>query len=124
MKFQVAFLSCILFAFAPHAGAGTCLAAQKQALCKRSCFNFVKTNRSNEGFVFASQKLVFLRRPRFLCFAKEKEAKERQVWLRQTSLTARGFSGGLATCGCAASNMQALVPRKTVLRSAAPAERA
>ena len=33
----------------------------------------------------------------FLCFAKEKEAKERrlraQVWLRQTSLTSCGFSG-------------------------------
>ena len=64
----------------------------------------------------------------FLCFAKEKEAKERrlraQVWLRQTSLTPRDFSGGLATCGFAASNMQALVPRKTALRSAVPAERA
>jgi len=61
----------------------------------------------------------------FLCFAKEKEAKERrlraQVWLRQTSLTAHGFSGGLATCGCAASGMQALIPRKTALRSAVPA---
>ena len=62
----------------------------------------------------------------FLCFAKEKEAKERrlraQVWLRQTSLTPRDFSGGLATCGYAASNMQALVPQKTAFRSAAPAD--
>jgi len=61
----------------------------------------------------------------FLCFAKEKKAKERrlraQVWLRQTSLPPHSFSGGLATCGYAASNMQALVPRKTALRSAAPA---
>ena len=61
----------------------------------------------------------------FLCFAKEKKAKERrlraQVWLRQTSLSPHGFSGGLATCGYAASNMQALVPRKTTLRSAVPA---
>jgi len=64
----------------------------------------------------------------FLCFAKEKKAKERrlraQVWLRQTSLSPHGFSGGLATCGCAASNMQALISRKTALHSAAPAEQA
>jgi len=62
----------------------------------------------------------------FLCFAKAKKAKERrlraQVWLRQTSLTPHGFSGGLATCGCAASGMQALISRKTALPSAAPAE--
>ena len=73
------------------------LATQKQTLLQRSCFNFVKTNPSNEGFVFTPQKLVLLRRARFLCFAKEKEAKEKrlraQVWLRQTSLTAHGFSG-------------------------------
>ena len=31
-------------------------------------------------------------------------------------------TGLAATCGCAASNMQALVPRKPVLRSAVPAE--
>jgi len=61
----------------------------------------------------------------FLCFAKEKKAKERrlraQVWLHQTSLTPRDFSGGLATCGYAASNMQALIPRKTALHSTEPA---
>ena len=86
-----------MFTFAPPAGAGTRLATQKQALLQRSCFNFVKTNPSSEGFVFTPQKLILLRRPRFLCFAKEKEAKERrlraQVWLRQTSLPAHGFSG-------------------------------
>ena len=71
MKFQVAFLGCVLFAFGLMPAQGTRLAAQKQALCKKSCFNFVKTNPSNEGFVFASQKLVFLRRPRFLCFTKK-----------------------------------------------------
>ncbi|EEG23768.1 hypothetical protein EIKCOROL_01552 [Eikenella corrodens ATCC 23834] len=49
---------------------------QKQALLWRSYFNFVKTNPSNEGFVFASQKLVLLRRPRFLCFAKEREQRK------------------------------------------------
>jgi len=63
----------------------------------------------------------------FLVFASPKKgSKERrlraQVWLCQTSLTARGFSGGLATYGFAASNMQALVPRKTVIRSAVPAD--
>jgi len=67
------------------------------------------------------------RRGHFLFFASPKKgSKERrlraQIWLRQTSLTAHGFSGGLATCGCAASNMQALIPRKTALRSAVPAE--
>ncbi len=41
----------------------------------------------------------------FLCFAKEKEEKERrlraQVWLCQTSLTAHGFSGAKRNCiGC------------------------
>ena len=96
-KLQVAFSIYVLFTFAPYAGAGTRLATQKQALLWRSCFNCVKTNPSNEGFVFTSQKLVLLRRPRFLCFAKEKEAKERrlraQVWLRQTSLTLHSFSG-------------------------------
>ena len=74
LAFQVAFY--YVFTFAPHAGAGTRLAAQKQALLQSSCFNCVKTNPSSEGFVFTSQKLVLLRRPRFLCLAKEKEAKE------------------------------------------------
>ncbi|OAM29517.1 hypothetical protein A7P96_09265 [Eikenella sp. NML03-A-027] len=52
------------------------LATQKQTLLQRSCFNFVKTNPSNEGFVFASQKLAPLRRPRFLCFAKERKQRK------------------------------------------------
>ena len=76
VKFQVACLIPALFAFAPHAGAGTRLATQKQALLWRSCFNFVKTNPSNEGFVFTPQKLVLIRRPRFLCFAKERKQRK------------------------------------------------
>ena len=69
------------------------------------------------------------RRGHFLFFTSPKKgSKERrlraQVWLRQTSLTPHGFSGRLATCGCVASGMQALISRKTALHSAAPAEQA
>ena len=44
MKFQVAFLSCILFAFAPHAGAGHFLffASPKKRKQKKGRFGFVK----------------------------------------------------------------------------------
>ena len=50
----------------------------------------------------------------FLCFAKLPSLR--------TVFRAQREIGLAATCGCAASNMQALVPRKTTLRSAAPAE--
>ena len=132
IQFQVASIILSPFPFAPHAGAGTRLATQKQALLQRSCFNFVKTttNPSNEGSVFASQKLILLRRPRFLCVAKEKEAKKGDCGSRfgfaklpslHAVFRAQREIGLAATCGCAASNMQALIPRKTALHSTEPA---
>jgi len=83
--FPEIFIICVLFPFAPHAGAGHFLSLRRQ----------------------------------------RKEAKKGDCgrgFAAQTSLTPRNFSGGLATCGCAASNMQALISRKTALRSAASAE--
>ena len=53
----------------------------------------------------------------FLCFAKEKEAKERrlrlQVWLRQTSLASRDFSGGQKTRRFAAQTVLSFFPEKS-----------
>ncbi|WP_369588884.1 hypothetical protein [Kingella oralis] len=53
----------------------------------------------------------------FLCFAKEKEAKERrlrlQVWLRQTSLASYDFSGGQKTRRFAAQTVLSFFPEKS-----------
>jgi len=53
----------------------------------------------------------------FLCFAKEKEAKERrlrlQVWLRQTSLASHDFSGGQKTRSFAAQTVLSFFPEKS-----------
>ena len=59
----------------------------------------------------------------FLCFAKEKEAKERrlrlQVWLRQTSLTTHPFFGACELAALrASSDKRTLFSEKRMLRSA------
>ena len=123
---------CNLFTFAPHAGAG-------------HSFSYAKTSPLHRGLVLTLFKRILLTKDSFLLrrnsssfgdlvfFVSPKKRKQKKGdcghrfgFAKLSSLRvvfrAQREIGLAATCGCAASNMQALVLRKTTLRSAAPAE--
>ena len=116
------------------------------ASCRRGHpFSYAKTSPLHRGLVLTLFKRILLTKDSFLLrrnsssfgdlvfFVSPKKRKQKKGdcghrfgFAKLPSLhavfRAQREIGLAATCGCAASNMQALVSRKTTLRSATPAE--